>query len=45
MTLGTFLAAWALISVVSSLMMGRWLGGRDLISQFVAPIQFCLDDD
>lgn len=45
MTLATFLVAWAVVSVVSSLMMGRWLGGRDLIDQFVAPLQFRLDDD
>ena len=45
MTLMTLLLAWTAVSIVTSLAMGRWLGGRDLIDHFVSPLQFRLDDD
>ena len=45
MTVASFLLAWAVVSVVSSLLMGRWLAGQDLIDHFVGPIQLRLDDD
>lgn len=45
MTITTFLGLWAVVSILASLAMGRWLGGRDLVDQFMAPMRFRLDDD
>ena len=45
MTIATFLGLWAIVSIVASLAMGRWLGGRDMVEQFMAPMRFRLDDD
>ena len=45
MTIATFLGLWAVVSIVASLSMGRWLGGRDMVDRFMAPMRFRLDDD
>ena len=45
MTITTLLAMWAVASVVTSLLMGRWLGERGLVESFMGPVRFRLDDD